>query len=253
MKISVKLLLIFCIVNCNILHGQIFRDSATFGVASPAGKKIYIKQLFIGDTNTAKTSGGIAYMSNGLYSANGTYYQLMGGTNYLSADSSLFATKGTIQVISGKKYFNTVVADSVQSNNNYTVLYSDTKIAGTTAGDTSANFTAFLNTAEARETKVRIVYLHRRGIKYIKAYYQIRGASSLQVGTTIGVYTIAGVLVSSASTYTTDLSSYGNSSNSLDVSTLSSNTLYELRFSGVGVDPGDVPDIKYLSIIATSN
>lgn len=80
--------------------GQL-RDSSTWLITTPAGKAVRLAQLALGDTNTRKTSGMIAYMNGSLYTSNGTYYTTMGGV----ADSSTYVTKATTQVISAPKYF----------------------------------------------------------------------------------------------------------------------------------------------------
>lgn len=162
----------------------------------------------------------------------------------------------TLGTIDGNQNFTDVggvTADSVQTDNNYTVLYSDTKIAGSSAGDTSANFTTFINSTNANETKVRFTYLHRRGVANIKAYYQIKGTNVAAVGTKVNVYTLAGVLVTSASNTSTATTTYEEDSNALPVSQLTSNQLYEVRFIGYGSDASDIPTITTVTIVATSN
>jgi hypothetical protein len=162
----------------------------------------------------------------------------------------------TIGTIDGNQNYTDmgyIVPDSVQSDNNYEILYSDTKIAGASAGDTSANFTTFLNTTNGSETKVRFTYLHRRGNANIKAYYQIQGVAFAAVLTKLAIYTLAGALVTSATTNNTTASAYEEDSVTLPVSTLTTNQLYELRFITSGSGATDIPETKTLTIVATSN
>lgn len=82
-----------------------WRDSSRVLVPAPSGKAVKVTQFAIGDTNTWKVSGAIAYMGGNFYIANGTYYVLMAGSGSSSADTATFVTKNTTQVIGGTKYY----------------------------------------------------------------------------------------------------------------------------------------------------
>lgn len=86
----------------SVTYGQ-WRDSARVIIPTPSGKAVKITQFAIGDTNSWKTSGALAYTNSGFYIANGSYYQLMGST--VSTDTATFVTKSSTQVISAPKYF----------------------------------------------------------------------------------------------------------------------------------------------------
>jgi len=147
-----------------------------------------------------------------------------------------------------------VVADSIFSTNVFSVLYSDTKIAGSSAGDTSANFTTFINTTNGNETKVRLTYLHRSGVKYIKATYQIKGAVTATVGSMLKIFTIAGVQVLTNSETSNANATFATDTNTLDVSGLTNGTLYQLRFVTYGTTPvDDIPTTQNLVILSTTN
>lgn len=82
-----------------------WRDSSRVLVPAPSGKAVKVTQFAIGDTNSWKVSGALAYIGGNFYIANGTYYVLMAGSGTSSADTATFVTKGTTQVVSGTKYF----------------------------------------------------------------------------------------------------------------------------------------------------
>lgn len=212
-----------------------------------------------GDSSIVKIYNNATSSEISLVTRSGTsgrfYYPDLSGNyaTFATTDGNQnFSNVGTISseaiTVSGR-----VSADSMASDNNYTIIYSDTKIAGTGAGDTSANFTTFLNATNSDETKVRTTYVHRRGTGNIKAYYQIKGTASIAVRVKLNIYTLDGVLVTTVSETSTAAGSYASDVATLPVTALSSNTAYELRFITGGQDTGDEPEVKNLTIIATSN
>jgi len=191
------------------------------------------------------TFGPIANYSNTLY------YR-----SEANVTDTLPGASGTIALVNGNQDFydvGRVISDSIVSDNNYAVLYSDTKIAGSSAGDTSANFTTFLNTTNGSETKVRFPYVHRRGTANLKAFYQIRGTDVTAVQGKIAIYTLAGALVTSGTNNSTATSTYEEDAVSVSVATLTTDKLYEVRFITSGTAGTDIPETKTVTIISTSN
>ena len=79
--------LILVILCSSMGYGQ-FRDSAGYLIASPSGKKVKLANFSIGDTNTTKRAGAIAYMSNGFYFSNGTSWFLLTSASGGSLDTT---------------------------------------------------------------------------------------------------------------------------------------------------------------------
>jgi len=101
--VIIRLLLLIFIIS-SVAESQL-RDSLGYLVTTPSGKPMRIAQFSLGstDTNTRKPAGALAYKSGALYLSNGTYWVSVSGSGS-SADTSTFVTKGTTQVVSGKKY-----------------------------------------------------------------------------------------------------------------------------------------------------
>ena len=98
-----RIALLFLMV-CSVAYGQ-WRDSSRFTIPTPAGKQVRFTNVSIGDTNTSKTSGTLAYMNSGFFISNGTYFQQMGTT--VSNDTATYVTKNSTQVVTSPKYWTT--------------------------------------------------------------------------------------------------------------------------------------------------
>ena len=132
MKFIVKVALFLLIVN-TLDAQQWWRDSATYTIPSPSGKKVRFTQISIGDTNVSKVSGTLAYMNSGFFVANGSYFQQMGTT--VSNDTATYVTKGSTQVVTSPKfwtarqYMTSLNVDTIQSRTaNNSVFINDSVV-----------------------------------------------------------------------------------------------------------------------------
>ena len=136
--------------------------------------------------------------------------------------------------------------DSVQAPTVYTVLFNSEKVASSTLNDTSALFTEWTSNSNDEYPIVRLKYVHRAGIKYVVARYYA------YIGT--GDNWEANIKCGSLTSTTTSgsNSSYGSmSTTTLDVSGLTANAIYDLKFN-IGTNTLGTSHFKELVLTAES-
>lgn len=141
----------------------------------------------------------------------------------------------------------TTASDSIQTPTIYTVLYNSPVIADSTTNDTSDAFVEWKSTSGDNVPIVRLKYLHRSGMKYVSARYYAYVAAGDGWTTSLIVGSLSG-------TDTDGNASYGSTIQEIkvDVSGLTTNTLYDLKFN-IGIDTIGKTYVKELVITAESN
>ena len=127
-----KLLLILLTVS-SIAFSQ-WRDSSGTRIPSPAGYPVKITQFAVGDTNTRKTSGSIAYTNGGFYAANGSYYVKIGP----STGGGSVGNADSLGGLPASSYL--LKADSAKVSAGYGISVAQSNHTATVSADTTKLF-----------------------------------------------------------------------------------------------------------------
>ena len=211
---------------------QNFTDVGT--IVSDGVTATYLKSLGglveAGDSTSTDGSLRIFNSSNG-------YYVDVTAPNTASSNKTLTLpnVSGTVATVSN--------SDSLQSATIFQVLYNSPQVAGAVLDDTSAAFTEWTTDVASLKPIVRLKYVHRAGVKYIKArFYAKTSGDGWEANVVCG--SLTGTSASGVN------ASYGSSSTAtLDVSGLTANTLYNLTFN---IRMTSAPTAYFKELIITS-
>ncbi len=185
--------------------------------------------------------------------ANNYYSEITANNINITANRQLSLPNltGTLVTTDGNQNLTNVggiAADSVQSPTVTSYIYNDSPVALPDLSDSSQNYASWKAYGVTNFVKVRSSYLHKSGVTRVKAYYQGRAGN----GSSGAGYTrlAVGSLGASFADVTDETFSWG--SNSVDVNTLTSGTVYPVTFAIRAHDTMDSCFVKQLTIVAES-
>lgn len=190
--------------------------------------------------------GGEAGLSDGtfrMYSGSSSYHTDLSAPNSATSNKTITLPNqsGVVALQTGN--------DSLQAPTVTAVLFNSEKVATSTVNDTSALFTDWSTNTTTLKPIVRLKYVHKAGIKYLVARYYayVTGATA---GKRWYANLVAGSLTSATSSATN--TSYSTMvTTTLDVSGLTSGTLYDVKFN-IGLELDGTSHYKELTITAES-
>jgi hypothetical protein len=197
------------------------------------GYGIYQDSVLVGAPTAL---AGVIRLSNGTETQYGRI--TLGALNQVNTTYTLPDTAGTFAMLVGN--------DSVQAPNIHSYIFTEDLVADTTLAGTASAYTEWKAYAATAKVKIRTSYVHRNGVKQVKAYFVIR----MGVG---GSEAVASLAVGAGSSSAASSSvTYASSSITVPVATFTSGTIYALTFSINGTEATDSCFVKQLSIIAES-